>query len=666
MNFFTPSGEAIRNRSLFQGHELEEIQEFLKIKIRSYINAREEYEREWEKWNRALQCVYNESDHCAKTDSKMFDNETTDAIDTLVKRFGVAIFSSEKISKLVWDDYYEEEKKDIANKIWDSIVAKLDMNKKLPPILRSGTAFGTFLIKTYYEEKETYKYKTVTGSDGSRIRQAIKDKISKPVIKFVSLPDLILDPTAQYLEDSEVVTEKCLVSNDTLKDDKYFMQDNIVEYELYSPRYVTPGVGTTEEVKKQILYDSGIDVDQLMSKNMRAIYHVYFNWKDDEDIEMPIYAVVDCASGNIIRIEASPYDGYIPYVATHYISRNDTFYGIGVSEQAWPTQIALNDTMNQYLDNIDLINEMNLLTMDGDSGVAANKPVIHGRFKFIPVMNPQNVVHVKNNALPNVDVMVRHLRENLQKKTKATLTLQGQPLEGNRTATETEGIFNEINSSIKDIILHLMNDFLKPILENIRLMCVQFYNDDEIVLKVPSDNSGTRFSEVTYSFDDFREMFEKANVKIVGVEEATIKNNKLMALQNLLTMGLQVPNFINIPKLMEKIYYEYYGFEDYDEFMAFTVPMRNKPMAPDRENQILSAGTPINTSDSDDHNAHIQAHSDFYNKFMQDIKNMPREQATDEMMSLADDVLMNTYNHINEHLKEVQRLNNNTATQTVV
>lgn len=665
MKFFTPSGEAIRNRELFSEQTLSEIKEYLNIKIKAYLNSRTEYENEWEKWNRALQCVYNENDHCAKTDSKMFDNETTDAIDTLAKRFGVAIFSSEKFSKLVWDDYYEEEKKNIANDIWDSIVAKIEMQKKLPPILRSGTAFGTYTIKTYYEDKEVYKFKTVKAPDGSMGRTSVIEKISKPVVKFLSLPDFIIDPTSQFVEDSEVVAEKCLVSTDILSDENFFMQDQIVDYELYSPRYVQPGVGVVEEVKKRILYDSGIDVDQLMDKNMRSIYHAYFNWKDEDGIEIPMYAVMDAASGNILRIEASPYDGYIPYVATPYIFRNDTFYGIGVAEQAWSTQIALNDTMNQYLDNIDLINDMVLLTMEGDSGPAANKPLIHGRFKMLPVMNPDKVVQVKNTALQNVDVMASHLRDNLQKKTKATLTLQGQPLEGNRTATETVGIREEINSSLKDIIIHIMNDFLQPILDNVRKMAVQFYNDDEIILKTPSDNSGTRFTEVTYSFDDFREMFEKAKVKIVGVEEATIKNNKLVALQNLLPLALQAPNLINIPKLMEKIYFEYFGFEDYDELMAFTVPMRNKPMAPDRENQILSGGTPLNTSDGDDHDAHLQSHSDFYNKFMENLQNMPREQASEDMLALADDVLQNTYNHMNEHLKEIQREQSNSATVTV-
>jgi hypothetical protein len=399
---------------------------------------------------------------------------------------------------------------------------------------------------------------------------------------------------------------------------------------------------------------------------MRAIYHIYFNHNDEDNVKIPMYAVMDCATGNILRIEVSPYDNYNPYIGTNYIPRNDTFYGIGVAEQAWATQIYLNDTLNQYMDNIDMINDMNLLIPDGDSGPAANKPVINGRYKFIPVMNPQMVIQLKNTGLQNVDLMIQRYRENIQKKTKATLTLQGQGLDGNRTATETVGIREEVNTSLKSLILHIMNDFLQPILDTVRKLCVQFMDaNDEILLKVPADNSGTRFAETLIQFEDYRDMFDKASVKIVGVEEATIKNNKLVALQNLLTMGIQVPNLINIPKIMEKIYFEYMGFEDYDEFMAFTIPKRNKPMDPDRENQILSSGTPLNTSDGDDHNAHIQMHSKFYNDFMEQVRNSPNIQMDEEQLSLIDDVLMNTDNHITEHLKEIKRQNENTAMETV-
>lgn len=667
MKLFKENGDALRNTELFDSSEISKIQEYLKAKILSYINSRVEYEDEWQKWNRALQCIYDAGDHFSKTAAKLFDNETTDAIDTLVKRFDVAIFSSERISKLVWENSYEEEMKNIANKIWDNVVEKLELNKKLPQIIRSGTAFGTFLTKVYYDEKEKYIFTTTTGMDGARKRESFIKKEGKPVIKFMNIYDIILDPTASFIGDSEVVAEKCLVPNDTIEDSDFFMQDKIVEYDDFMFRDTAPGVASgTESKKNQVLYDSGIDVAALITKEMRAIYHVYFDYTDEDGYKIPMYAVLDCASGNILRIEASPYDNYNPYIGTYYIPRNDTFYGIGVAEQTWATQILLNDTLNQYLDNIDMINDMNLLIQDGDSGPAANKPIMTGRYKMIPVMNPQMVVQLKNTGLQNVDVMVQRLRENIQKKSKATLTLQGQALEGNRTATESMGIRDEVNASLKDLIIHIMNDLLQPILETVRKLCVQFMDaDDEITLKIPADNSGTRFTESTIRFEDFREMFEKATVKIVGVEEANIKNNKLVALQNLLTMGIQVPNLINIPKIMEKIYFEYMGFEDYDEFMAFTVPKRNKPMDPDRENQILSSGVPINTSEGDDHNAHIQAHTRFYNDFMEKIRNAPQQSMDEDTLALIDDVLMNTDNHVNEHLKEVQRYNENSATVTV-
>ena len=80
MNLFKENGDALRNDELFNSSELSEIQEYLKAKILSYINARVTYEDEWQKWNRSVQCVYNPSDHFAKTASKLFDNETTGPI----------------------------------------------------------------------------------------------------------------------------------------------------------------------------------------------------------------------------------------------------------------------------------------------------------------------------------------------------------------------------------------------------------------------------------------------------------------------------------------------------------------------------------------------------------------------------------------------------------
>ena len=89
-------------------------------------------------------------------------------------------------------------------------------------------------------------------------------------------------------------------------------------------------------------------------------------------------------------------------------------------------------------------------------------------------------------------------------------------------------------------------------------------------------------------------------------------------------------------------------FKDFDKMLTNTV-MTGTPVPVERETQILASGTPINTSEGDNHEEHIQAHSQQLNATVQAGQRDQGLAQNESMQRLFGKVLFNLQNHIAEH-----------------
>lgn len=642
-----------RNKELFDMQELERVQNWLKEKIESYKNAMQLYRDEWTKWYAAYQCVYKDEHHSLKTESKLFDPETADAIDTVSKRINVAIFGNESISKFDFDRYVEPDKQKTAQAMWDMILRKKNLRKEYEASIKDGVITGTFLMKVVPSVKKENFFVT---ENGERLGLTTID--TTPQFEYVSIFDFIADPTQTRLSDCDVVAHKVLVDEPELDSDMY-MADQVEEFVRTRSIYneIQQGdAGVELDNEKRTFFDiSGIDVNSIIQGNRRFVYHVYFKDIDEDNITRIYFAVVDAVTFKILRIEDNPLDGnQIPFVMAPYLIRPGCLFGMGAPEQAWALQIALNDLNNGFLQNVSLLNDLTYFTNDTSVSPPATSNKA-GRIKFIPVMNPDKMIPLIPHNLPDVAAVVDRIREQIQKKTKATLMMQGMPLEGTRTATETQGVKDEQNLSMRDIIEGIVSRFIEPSLNLFRLELAQFYQDDNIILKVPVNELTGQFTEVNITFDDLRPLFYESNIKVISVQEQTQKQMRIAELRGLLPLAMQRPDLLNIKYIMKVLYFDLLDFVDFDKMLANNV-IAGMPMAPDQENLILASGVPINTNMQDKHEEHLQLHQQLVTNMMQAAQ---QDQSINENPELADrfkKTMYNISNHMNEHMVELQKM----------
>jgi len=645
-----------RNRKLFDNDQLDDLKCYIRNTIEAHRDASEEYREEIVRWNAAYNCVYREEDHTAKTQTKLFDPETHDAIDTVSKRINVAIFSNDKISKLEFDDYKDAQMQLQVQSMWDKIMTKMNLRKIFEPILKSLVIDGTCVLAVTPNYKETSEFVTSYDENGEMVREQIIVVDSLPKIEYINILDMYVDPTIPNIADQELIARKVLMDNDEFLDEEKYMTDVIRDYDVIKrdnmlfekQRQSQSTVYNGDDTHKIDFYDlSGIDTEFLTTVNKRLVYHVFFKKSDEEGVEHSYFAIVDAATFEIYRVEYNIYDyGQTGYIASQYLVRPGCFYGIGAAEQAGALQTIINELANQELDNINIVNNMNFLCRSGT--VKPNNSVVFEKMKFINVDNPDSIKPVTIPQLGDIENKIDKLREQIQKKTKATQLMQGLPMEGSRTATEMIGIREEQNLSIKDIIDSVASNTLEPALNLFKDCLVQFYEEEAMLIKIAIDDLNAKFQMAEISFDEVRATLGSAYVNVVSVQEQTERAMEINELKNLLAMALQRPDILNVNSIMKTLYFDKLKFKDFDKMLTNTV-MTGTPVPIERETQILSSGTPINTSEGDNHEEHIKAHTQQLNATVQAGQRDQNLAGNESMQRLFGKILFNLQNHIGEH-----------------
>jgi len=217
------------------------------------------------------------------------------------------------------------------------------------------------------------------------------------------------------------------------------------------------------------------------------------------------------------------------------------------------------------------------------------------------------------------------------------------------------GIREEQNLSIKDIIDNTVQNFLEPLLNLYRQCMAQFYEADDIVLKVPINSATNSYKTVTISFDELRGLFSEADIKITSVAEQNQKSMELNELKGLMQIGFERQDIINPIAVMKKIYFDVLGMKDFDKFLTNSV-MTGTPVDPQQENILLQNGTPLNTHENDNHIEHIQTHKMAFDQLMvaiqQDVQRIGQNPV---MQKVAQKTVFNFENHMKEHILNIEQ-----------
>lgn len=646
-----------RNFQLASQEEMERMQDHIEDLIESYQGATQNYRTEWERWAAAYNCVYRDGDHALKTEAKLYDPETADSIDTVTKRINVAIFSNDKISELDFDDYEENDLKNVAQALWNKLLDRKFLREKMEPILKDGAIYGTLIGKVIPNYKE--KWVMVTDPQ-SKERTKVLVVDSKPQIKPVNIFDFVIDPTLpnEELQEAPLIAERLLIPNSEITTENGYIKEKVVEYNQMLEANVAYEYQSERDYEidsnKREFYDiSGIDVNMLITTDRRYVYHVHFKWEDADGKEDRYFAVVDAITFDILKLEENIYDGgNIPYRSSQYLPRPGCFYGIGAAEQAGALQTMLNDTYNSFLDSVTLLN--NSAWWVPDMGGVEPEIIEIGKFKFVKISNPDKVVPIVPHGLPDIMAVTDKLREQIQKKTKATMLMQGLPMEGTRTATEMVGIREEQNLSIKDIIDKIVQSFVEPFLNLYKIAMVQDYEAEEIKVKVPVNDMLGIYETTVVRFDDIRELFAAATIKVVSVKEQNEKAAMIAELKQLMGLALQSPQLLSLPYIMRKLYFDLLGFKDFDKMLATSVNTQS-PIDVEQEKLIMSTGQPLNTHNNDNHQEHIVAHTAYQDELLQASTLDPKLAQNPTMQDTVFKLLYNVDNHIKEHVVKLNQ-----------
>lgn len=230
---------------------------------------------------------------------------------------------------------------------------RMEFFKKLKMWVKDTLMYGVGIIKCYWDKNED-------------------KEINDPDIQVIDLFDFFPDPKATQIDGGDFMIHRSIAPLTQLRkaqtyDGKplYKNLDDIKDStneESSNKLYVTNdramSIGDIDG--KLVL---GSPYRQSMTKQVEILEYWGIYGKDDDE-----YVITVANRTTVIRAEKNPYpDGKRPFVKMEIDPNNFLFFGTGIIDPLEHLQIALNDTRNQRMDNVNLIlNKLFVVLKDGD------------------------------------------------------------------------------------------------------------------------------------------------------------------------------------------------------------------------------------------------------------------------------------------------------------
>lgn len=498
--------------------------------------------------------------------------------------------------------------------------------------------YGIAVVKPIWVKRyrRIKKYNELTGktevefiAEYDNIDLEIKDIRSvffDPFVKDYKLLDCVIEKntvTLDYLKQFERTEQKPDGIYDNLKE----LEDD-AEYSAYSAesRDNVSTVDNSERGDEYLNRLTGLSNNFETGKKIQILEAwCYFDVDGDGKKES---AIIVLANNTIIRMEENPYWlGKFPYIFHQWEEIHGTILGMGIPQLAEKSQIALNDFLNQIMDNIShIINNMWVKDRLANINNAQLKSRQNGVIECDG--NPREVLQAleKPNTVSEGLQAVALSKEDIRGGTGVPASLQSLPSKYGTTATEAGNMYasaaRDVFSKLRRVEDCVVVDFLDFAVN----YDLQFMSRTQFINYLGEQAANSTLGVEGVTLEKLRGTYHYIPLGLSTME------NRIVSLQqeiNFLNIALKLPDgIVNLHKLSNNIWQKMGG--TFNDGIIFSDPTETL-IKPEEENLILQKGEFLTPHPNDNVILHLSAHQ-----------------------SLGD--LPNVVDHINKHIEMVQLL----------
>ena len=331
---------------------------------------------------------------------------------------------------------------------------------------------------------------------------------------------------------------------------------------------------------------------------------------DDDGIEEEcIITVID--KKQVIRCELNPYDiQEKPYVLFKWedIKKAESI-GMGVPELAKESQLALNDFMNQFMDDLTMILDC-MMVVDAQAGIPESELKSRPRGIMHSQTGKDGVTFVRP---PNVSEAalrgIQLTKNDIMTVTGASANLQGLPARYDTTATEANAINNSSQREIFTKLRTFEDEVIKAYLRKAYGYNLQFMSTNDVKKIIGAEAFGAYVAAMNIKINDDYDLskvlmsdFDFIPLSVSETENKVVKGQQLM---NLYNIAIKSPGGIwNITELAKKIA----EVLNDGDLSIISKEVNSQLVSPQDENILMSQGETPFAKQQENHVAHIQAH----------------------------------------------------------
>lgn len=315
--------------------------------------------------------------------------------------------------------------------------------------------------------------------------------------------------------------------------------------------------------------------------------------------------VITILAGQVIGVTKLPYwHGRWPFVLGWRIRREGTWVGYGLGEAGANPQAAVNDLLNQALDN----GTLNLMNM---RGIDRNAKVKKSQLRI----RPNGVIETDgppSSAIMNLPVndftgtaraLILTILDAWRRAVGMPATLFAQPTEGIRSATELTGLRESAGIRPQNVARGLGENVLTPFLSMLYALDEQYVEQAKVIRVLGEDGVG-------YQSVDFRDLLGHYDLHVQLATEAShpqVLRSAIMAfLQTVAPFGPGVVNLqVGVRALASTFPLGVWAKElvpptDQELFLG--------QLSADAENTVLGQGQPVPVRAYQNHQDHLKVH----------------------------------------------------------
>lgn len=348
-------------------------------------------------------------------------------------------------------------------------------------------------------------------------------------VKAITTESFVFDPTKKDKWDSCPKIIRSLASYEEILSEKNYIINNETK-ELFK-NLTQKKESTVEECKEGAVCGDLIEILEYWGDIRLNNGDILRNW-----------LVVVAGRSKVIRFEANPFI-INPIIYTSFIEDPDTKRGISPLRVAVNLNMVSSDILNKNLDILALLINPPYLVPEG--AMSGKVKLTPGHIQeYNPAIMTKEPIRIDfSSALRSWD-FIQYFKKNIESSTGIFAYMSGNPVAGQRTATETDALVSGQSARLSKTIDSVNQKLIIPIVEKVADL-ISNYEFGKKVIGIPADNGEivsividdiVRQGDYKYTYSDkkagiakkarFREFIEfmaqilKIAPNLVNVQEA--------------------------------------------------------------------------------------------------------------------------------------------------